>query len=314
VVGQLKTQQTNEQELANLMVGRHVVLETGSSWTQEHPKESHSSTSRPLLEVKHFSLMSDDKPQRPLLHDISLNVHKGEIVGLAGIDGNGQSDLLKVLLFPHLSFLKGKKKTSGHISIFGNDMMADQRSVKEWGAGVIPEDRHKEALLLDFTLEENYLLGYQDQALFQKYGFFRFPSILKSFQEHTKRFDVRPSLPSLSIRSLSGGNQQKLIFARELLSPSSLFICAQPTRGVDVGAIELIHHTLLSYKQEGKGILLISSELSEIRALSDRIYIFYEGSIVAEGKRDQWDETTMGLYMGGAKNDLQKCHEVMGKE
>jgi ABC-type uncharacterized transport system ATPase subunit len=300
VTGHLVTSETNEQELANLMVGREVILSQGHHSVEVVAPKS-TSSSQPVLEIEQLTLTSDERVGRPLLKNISLTVSPGEIVGIAGIEGNGQSDLLQTLLFPSLSFLKGKKHLQGVIRVLGHNLLTSSKTLKELGVGIIPEDRQQEGLLLDFDLTENYLLGLQDHESFHSYGFLRRQRIDQSFSEAMKLFDVRPSIPSLSVRSLSGGNQQKLILARELYLSSPLLICAQPTRGVDVGAIELIHQTLKDCRDQGKGILLISSELSEIRELSDRIIIFYEGGIVAHGKRGEWDEQTMGLYMGGAK-------------
>jgi general nucleoside transport system ATP-binding protein len=298
VTGEVSTRETNAQELANLMVGRKVVLQV------EVPPQPE--LGEPILKVEALTLGnaavgipgadSDNDVIKNRLNRISFKVQSGEIVGIAGVEGNGQSELLQALLHP----TDTECLSSGSIQILGRDataMTADQ--IKALGVGVIPEDRHRDGLLLERPVDENFILGMQGRAPFSRAGLLDWQKIRQATARAMEEYDVRPrSLDSIASR-LSGGNQQKLIISREFERDPKLLIAAQPTRGVDVGAIEFIHKKIIKARQDGAGVLLVSSELDEILTLSDRILVMYEGSIVGEFSRGECSEQDLGLRMGG---------------
>lgn len=251
VVGELKTAEATEEKIARMMVGKNINL---------HP---HIESGKNLV------------PLHLNLKELTLNRH--EIVGIAGVEGNGQSELIDLV---HRTALKQN----------------------EYAVGLIPEDRHYDGLLLQMTATENYLLGRQWEKQF-RFGFFQNTQKIKdAIESEMKTYDVRPKDPSLLASQFSGGNQQKIIIAREFGKDPSLIIAANPTRGVDIGAIEFIHNQILKRRDEGAAVLLISSELDEITKLSDRILVMYNGKIVAEYKRGEVDDHTLGLAMcGGIK-------------
>lgn len=233
------------------------------------------------------------------LENLGFSVRAGEIVGIAGVEGNGQSELLQLLIHPedHASSCRGDLRYFGNSALHWN-----AAQVRRSGVGIIPEDRLREGLLLGRPLTENFLLGLQRRAPFRTRGGLVARSALRARTEAAIReYDVRPASPDAIAGGLSGGNQQKLIIARELEARPRFLIAAQPTRGVDVGAIEFIHGRILQARGTGTGVLLVSSELDEILALSDRILVMYEGSIAAEFARRDADERRIGLYMGGGR-------------
>jgi len=242
--------------------------------------------------------------EKPKLADLSLVVRSGEIVGIAGIEGNGQSDLLRLLLDPgrylHRASLGQRITAKGEINVLGRDVSSFRaKALRALGLGVVPEDRCQQGLLLSQSLWTNFLLGVQRMPRFGRFGFIRRRQVTSALAAAIKAFDVRPADQQQIASGLSGGNQQKLIIAREFIGDPRLFICAQPTRGVDVGSIEFIHQRILDARAGGTAVLLISSTLEEVMALADRILVFYDGKIVQEFRRGEADEAKIGHFMGG---------------
>ena len=233
--------------------------------------------------------------KRNAVNKVSLDVRAGEIVCIAGIDGNGQTEFVF-----GLSGLE--PLAEGKIELCGEDI--SKASIKQRAAHMshIPEDRHKHGLVLDFTLEQNMVLQRYKEPEFQHGGFIRFDEVRKYAEGLIDKFDVRSGQGPITIaRSMSGGNQQKAIIARELDRNMPLVVAVQPTRGLDVGAIEFIHSQLVAQRDEGKAILLVSLELDEVLSLSDRILVMYEGEIVGELDPKKTTAQELGLYMSGAK-------------
>ncbi len=289
-VGEVATAGTSPQELADLMVGRKVSLSV------EPPPPAEAGEA--VLEVLGLTLRSASRAS--VLHrlfDVTFDVKAGEVVGIAGVEGNGQSELLQALLHPG----DPDCRSSGTVRMLGRDVsdwMAS--SVLGLGVGFVPEDRHRDGLLLDRPVEESFLLGLHRRPTFAgRGGLLRARAVRGAAERALEEFDVRPRRLDVQAASLSGGNQQKLILAREFHREPRLLIAAQPTRGVDVGAIELIHRQILRVRAGGAGVLLVSSELEEILGLSDRILVFYEGQVVARFTRGQCTERELGLRMGG---------------
>jgi ABC-type uncharacterized transport system ATPase subunit len=288
VTGELETARTNPQELANLMVGRKVVLNI--KVPPARPRDEVA------LEVAGLSL-AGPAGSRHRLAEVSFAVRRGEIVGIAGVEGNGQSELLQAILHPRDS----RCRTSGTIRFCGEDVTrCEAQRIRELGVAVIPEDRQQEGLLLERSVSENFLLGQQRSSAFSRAGFLRWNDLACVAAQAVANYDVRPADLRLPAGKLSGGNQQKLIVAREFQRQPRVLIAAQPTRGVDVGAIEFIHTRIVRARDEGAGVLLVSSELDEILTLSDRILVMFEGRVVAESRRGEVSERELGLKMGGA--------------
>lgn len=233
--------------------------------------------------------------------DVSFDVRAGEIVCLAGIDGNGQTEFVNAL-----SGLD--KMSSGRITLDGKDITkASIRERSKQGISHIPEDRHKHGLVLDYSLEENMVLQRYWQKDFQNKGFIRKQEVRSYSERLIEQYDVRSGQGPITIaRSMSGGNQQKAIVAREIDKEHQLLIAVQPTRGLDVGAIEYIHRQLVASRDAGKGVLLVSLELDEVMNVSDRILVMYEGEIVGELDPKKTTVQELGLYMSGAKRDAAK--------
>lgn len=280
--------ETNEKKLAELMVGRSVSFDVDKK--EAEPKEV-------VLDVN--NLCAKNTKGIDFLNDVSFNLRSGEILGLAGVEGNGQNEIVKSIT--GLSDI-----TSGTISICGTD--ATNSSIREryeLGIGHIPEDRHKHGLVLDYNLEENFILQSYYKAPFSK----NYLLNEKTKEEFTSnlidKFDVRSAKGSKSMsRSLSGGNQQKAIIAREFAMDPKVLIAVQPTRGLDIGAIEYIHEQLIEERDKGCGVLLVSFELDEILNVSDRILVVYNGEIVKEVMTKDITKEEIGLYMaGGVKHD-----------
>lgn len=289
VTGEVKTSQTNPQELASQMVGRKVVLNV--EVPSAHPR------AEPAIEVAGLSLTGKMAGSRHKLSGLSFSVKRGEIVGIAGVEGNGQSELLQAILHPRDS----NCRTSGTVRFLGEDVTnCDALKIRDLGVAVIPEDRHREALLLERPVSENFILGLQRSAAFSRAGFLRLKNVAVAATRAIDEYDVRPKTLTSPAGRLSGGNQQKLVVAREFERQPRVLIAAQPTRGVDVGAIEFIHQRIVLARDEGAGVLLVSSELDEILALADRILVMYEGRIAAEFQRGQVSERELGLKMGGS--------------
>ncbi|MFZ9594674.1 MAG: ABC transporter ATP-binding protein [Bdellovibrionia bacterium] len=306
VAAEREIEQTSIEDLACLMVGRKVNLNA-------HPRQSvspilSSVPSKPVLQVKNLNLFG-----RCSLKQVNFSVHSGEIVGIAGVEGNGQSELLDVLLHAKdygLSSLASQgSASSGGIEILGHDTAPlSAWEIRSLGVGFIPEDRHREGLLLEKSVRDNFLLGLQRRPGFHQQGVICWGSLNQKLDQVLEEHDIRPRSKSTTVSHLSGGNQQKLIIARELEVSPQFLIAAQPTRGVDVGAIEAIHERLLAARDRGCGILLVSSELDELLALSDRILVLYEGQIRAEFQRSEVSEEKLGLYMGGSQVKSLKDH------
>lgn len=293
IAGHRKISETNEEDLVSLMVGRKVNLRIQATHA--------SKVGEPVLELRDVTLSARKKGHtRDLLSGLNLSVRAGEIVGIAGVEGNGQSELLQILLHPH----EYHRHARGEIKVLGKTVLGDGVSlrtdaVKNLGVGAIPEDRHREGLLLERPIAESFLLGLQRQEPFSRNGMISDGVVRVEAMKAIEEYDVRPKTLDIEARGLSGGNQQKIIVARELLKDPKFIIAAQPTRGVDVGAIEFIHGKILDARSRGAGILLVSSELDEVMSLSDRILVMYDGKVVAEFTHDQADERTLGRYMGG---------------
>ena len=288
VTGEVETSRTNPQELANLMVGRKVVLNIDVP--PAHPR------AEPAIEVADLSL-AGPTGSRHRLSKVSFSVRRGEIVGVAGVEGNGQSELLQALLHPRDS----QCRTAGTVRFLGEDITAwEPLRIRALGVAVIPEDRLQEGLLLERPVSENFLLGLQRSPSFSRAGFLKLKGLDAIAAQAVADYDVRPPDLTLPAGKLSGGNQQKLIVAREFQRQPRVLIAAQPARGVDVGAIEFIHTRIVRARDEGAGVLLVSSELDEILTLPDRILVMFEGRIVAEYRRGEVAERELGLKMGGA--------------
>ena len=284
-VGTVNTSETNKQELSNMMVGRPVQLEV----VKDEAKPTDE-----VLRVEHFSVPSRVH-KRNAVDDVSFSVRKGEIVCVAGIDGNGQSELIYGLT--------GLDKSSGgKVMLCGEDITHSSIAHRGKNMSHIPEDRHKYGLVLDFTLEQNMVLQRFQEPQFEKAGFINNAAVREYADELIDKFDVRSGQGAVTVaRSMSGGNQQKAIIAREIDRDKPLIVAVQPTRGLDVGAIEYIHSQLVSERDKGKAILLVSLELDEVMSLSDRILVMFEGKIVGEFDPKKITVQELGLYMAGAK-------------
>ena len=271
---------TTMNELAQMMVGRDVEL----------------SVTRRAEQVgeENFSVRGLSLTERgvPILRDVCLSLRKGEILGIAGIEGNGQTELIEVLTGlrrpDHMELFKDGKPLSGNAAAFLSA-----------GVGHVPEDRMTRGLVLEMSIEDNLILGYPRRPPFARRGL-RLASAIRRFAEQ-ERTEFAIKAPNVQERcsALSGGNQQKVVIARVFSENPDVIIVAQPTRGVDVGAMEYIHHRLLDLRDGGKSILLISADLDEVRSLSDRLAVIYGGRIVAEGKPDTWSDMEIGLLMTG---------------
>ena len=290
-VGELVTKDTNQAEIARMMVGREVLLRVNK--TPAHPGPV-------ILHIENLHALSDRGLE--VLHGVSLDVRAGEILGIAGVEGNGQSELVK-------SLTGMRKLTSGKVTITQvkngqvvetQDLTTlDARQERSFGLAHIPEDRRGSGLVISDTIEDNTILGRQ---LWPQFSWKSFVLLLGFIAKWAKKlvtdFDVRTTSIEATVSSLSGGNQQKLIIAREFAAEPMALIAAQPTRGVDIGAIEFIHRRIIELRDAGKAVLLISAELEEIRSLSDRIAVMYEGEIVDIVSPDATEEQ-LGIMMTG---------------
>ena len=291
-IGTVNTADTNQAELSRMMVGRDVQLVV-----DKQP----AIPTDPVLTVKDLSVKSK-LYNREAVKDVSFTVRAGEIVCIAGIDGNGQSELVHAIT--------GLEKASkGNINLLGEDITAAPiRKRAKAGMAHIPEDRHKHGLILDNTLEQNMVLQKYYEPRFQKAGFIRFDAVRAYAETLIEQYDVRSGQGPVTVtRSMSGGNQQKAIIAREMDRDLPLIVAVQPTRGLDVGAIEYIHHQLVAARDAGKAVLLVSLELDEVRNLSDRILVMYEGEIVGELNPKETTVQELGLYMAGAKRQGEEA-------
>jgi len=289
-IGTVNTKDTNKQELSNMMVGRPVQLEV----VKEPAKPGEE-----VLKVENFCVPSS-LHKRNAVNNVSFNVRAGEIVCIAGIDGNGQTELIHGLTGL-------AKSNGGKIILCGNDITHNSIKGKSKNMSHIPEDRHKHGLVLDFTLEQNMVLQRYREPQFRNHGFIKTDAVREYSQNLIEQYDVRSGQGPVTIaRSMSGGNQQKAIIAREVDRDKELIVAVQPTRGLDVGAIEYIHSQLVAERDKGKAVLLVSLELDEVMSLSDRILVMYEGEIVGELDPKKTTVQEMGLYMAGSKRDTKE--------
>ncbi|MFT6673912.1 MAG: simple sugar transport system ATP-binding protein [Sulfitobacter sp.] len=292
----VKTADTSPAELAELMVGRKVLLRVD---------KKPATPGEVVLDVQNLKVVDDKGVQR--LRGIDLQVRAGEILGIAGVAGNGQSELLEVL--------GGYQDGTGSLRVNGSQLdltgrHSDGQSRRARGIAHVPEDRQREGLIMDFHAWENTAFGYHHDPAYQKNALLMNNAAIKSdTAEKMARFDVRPPDPSLAAKNFSGGNQQKIVLAREIERNPDLLLIGQPTRGVDIGAIEFIHQQIVALRDQGKAILLISVELEEILALSDRIAVMFDGQIMGERLPDQTDEKELGLLMAGI-TDTAGAHGV----
>ncbi|REJ78071.1 MAG: ABC transporter ATP-binding protein [Acidobacteria bacterium] len=286
VVGDVETSKTTREELAKMIVGREVLLRVEKD------------ESRPGEEVLTVDGLSVKGRHGTAVDTVSFSVGAGEIVGIAGIEGNGQSELIECL-----AGLVNPSSVTGNVLFEGKNISKlNARRRKELGIAHIPENRHKRGLLLEFDLEENAMLGvHYKPPLTASLGLLEGAAIEKRTKDIIEHFDVRPPKPELTARSLSGGNQQKLIIGREFELDPKLLLVAQPTRGVDIGAIEFIHRKLIGMRDGGAAILLVSAELEEVTALADRLLVIREGKIVGEVDPAVTSVEEIGLMMTGGE-------------
>ena len=285
-IGTVNICDTNQQELSNMMVGRPVQLQV---------EKGEAEPGDVVLDVRELTVSSKIS-KKHAVNNVSFEIRAGEIVCIAGIDGNGQTELVYGLT--------GLEKTShGTVTLCGQDISkASIHKRNEAGISHIPEDRHKHGLLLDDTLENNIVLQSFREPRFQKFGFVKQDTVREYANKIIGQYDVRSGQGAVTnARSMSGGNQQKAIIGRELDRGNPLLIAVQPTRGLDVGAIEYIHSQLVAQRDAGKAVLLVSLELDEVMNVSDRILVMYEGEIVGELDPKTTTVQELGLYMAGAK-------------
>lgn len=322
VVGELTTSETSPSEIASKMIGREVLPEV-------HKAAPH--VGGPVLVVRGLEVLSNRDV--PAVRNLDLEVHQGEIVGIAGVEGNGQTELVEALTGL-------RKATFGSASINGVELLdgseatvtADpktmdgvrslrprHRSVLSWlstrtaparvrdaGVAYVPEDRRERGLILGYTVADNLILGLESRAEFSRSGILNFGRILRWSRDLVTRFDVRPARTTIPVGNLSGGNQQKVVIAREFSENPALLIAAQPTRGLDVGAAQFVHECLVEKRDEGAAVLLLSAELDEILALADRIAVIYEGRIMRTFEAGSASEDQIGLLMTGGSEHSEE--------
>ncbi|WP_432454458.1 MULTISPECIES: ABC transporter ATP-binding protein [unclassified Agarivorans] len=283
MVAHVVTAETDQENLAELMVGRKVLLQV---------ERGEAKPEAALIEVNQLSYVDPAGVKR--VKEVSFQVRAGEIVGIAGVSGNGQSEIL--------GLLSGiLKPSSGSVRLNQHQLSAEQskdpREVRAMGVGHIPEDRHKQGLINKFSAKEAYILGYHHLAEYNKGLLQDKAAIDKACLDSMQKWDVRPDDSNLKTANFSGGNQQKLVIAREMEQNPDILLVGQPTRGVDIGAIEYIHQQIIHSRDAGKAVLLVSVELDEIMNLADRILVVFDGAIVGEVSAEQADEKTLGLMM-----------------
>ena len=286
-IGTVNIADTTKEELSNMMVGRNVKFSVDK--TPAEPGED-------VLEIKNLTVKSRVH-KKNAVNNVSLKVRRGEIVCIAGIDGNGQSEFVTAIT--------GLEKAEPGSAVILNGEDITKKSIRyknTHGISHIPEDRHKHGLVLDYTLEQNLVLQRYFEPEFQNHKFIKFKNVREYSDMLIEKFDIRSGQGSLTpARGMSGGNQQKAIIARELDRKHDLLIAVQPTRGLDVGAIEFIHEQIVASRDAGAAVLLISLELDEVMSLSDRILVMYEGEITGELDPKETTIQELGLYMSGAK-------------
>ena len=286
MVGHTKTENTNKEQLAEMMVGRSVLLRLNKSEVK---------TGDVVFKVTNLNVKDDLDVTR--VKNVNLEIRSGEILGLAGVTGNGQTELLEAL--------SGIRKVeSGEIYLEGKKVsdsqnFLDPRELKEKGLAHVPEDRQRMGLVTDFKAYENLIFGYHDQQPFSKSSILNHRDIISHSKKVMEEYDVRPQSPNLITSNFSGGNQQKIILSRELNENPKVLLVGQPTRGVDIGAIEFIHQRLIDMRDKGAAILLVSVELDEVLSLSDRIVVMFDGNIVGEKENKNVTDRELGLLMAG---------------
>jgi simple sugar transport system ATP-binding protein len=284
IVATLETGATSPPELADLMVGRKVILKVEKS--AAHPGEV-------VLEARGVSVR--DSRGVTCVDDVSFQLRAGEIVGVAGVAGNGQSELLEAL-----SGIRPLSK--GEILVHGTvptHAAANPKGMRALGVGHVPEDRHRVGLVMPFEACESAMLGFHDEPVYGKGVLFNRKSIVADEAAKMESYDIRPRAPLLKTANFSGGNQQKIVLAREIERNPAVILVGQPTRGVDIGAIEFIHKRIVALRDAGKAVLLVSVELDEIFALSDRILVLCAGRITGERRPEETNAQDLGLLMAG---------------
>ena len=301
-IERLKTSATNPAEIARAMVGRDVnltargaeALGTTAEFMESGTTPPSSEEYSAALEVKDLVVVGSQHTR--VVDGINFNIQPGEILGIAGVEGNGQTELIEAIA--------GLCKIeSGSIRISGHDV-TDFQVDERRGAGLahIPEDRHRRGLILDYTISDNLLLGLQDEFVSRR-GVLDANRIDDNAKKQIESFDIRPPTAALPARSLSGGNQQKVVIAREMGHEFAVLLASQPTRGVDVGAIEFIHERLRAARAENKAVLLVSAELNEVLALSDRVAVMYRGKFAVVMPAAEATEEALGEYMIGTRKE-----------
>jgi simple sugar transport system ATP-binding protein len=289
VVETVPAASATEEGLARAMVGRAVLLRV-----EKRPHD----VGAPLLSVENLHVRDDRGLET--VHGVSFDVRAGEIVGIAGIDGNGQTELVEAIVGL-------RRPADGRILVGGTDTTrSGPKDLIDVGVGHIPEDRHRRGLVLDFSLAENLSLHAYRKPPESRFGWLSPRRIVARARTLIGEFDIRGGGPQTTAGSLSGGNQQKVVIAREIAAEPRMLVAAQPTRGLDVGAIEYVHRRLVQERDEGKAVLLVSLELDEIRSLSDRVLVIYEGELVGEF-RPETSEEELGLAMTGARKRVEEA-------
>ena len=286
----VKTSETSPEHLAELMVGRKVLLQV---------EKAPAKVGKPVLEIENLQVVDENGVER--VKGINLSVRAGEIVGIAGVAGNGQSELLEVL--------GGMRSGTGTIRHNGAPLPlsgpgSDGQARRTQHIAHVPEDRQREGLIMEFFAWENVAFGYHNDPGYQSSRLMMNNAAIRADTEaKMKKFDVRPPDPWLTAKNFSGGNQQKIVLAREIERNPDLLLVGQPTRGVDIGAIEFIHKQIVALRDQGKAILLVSVELEEIFSLSDRIAVMFDGHIMGERLPAETDEKELGLLMAGVAGE-----------
>ncbi len=283
MVAHVATSQTSREDLAELMVGRKVRLKVDKEESQ---------AGKTLLRAEKLRYVDSAGVER--VKSVSFDIKAGEVVGIAGVSGNGQSELLE-LLSGIIKPASGKFTIGSHV--VSSEQPADAADLRAFGLGHVPEDRHKMGLIIKFSAQEAFILGYHNHPMYNRGLLQDKKAILEDCKDKMAKWDVRPANPDLKTANFSGGNQQKLVIAREVEKNPDVLLIGQPTRGVDIGAIEFIHKQVIAMRDAGKAVLLVSVDLDEILALSDRILVMFDGSIVGEIAAKDADEKTLGLMM-----------------